>query len=238
MKTAHAGTMPPRLCPAVETLLRYERTIVPHVAIVRARALARARDALRAGERMVVIAPSMPVAGYRFLLGAAASVTLLASAAAAYQWLRPPVRATRAEAPVVVRAAQVQPVPAPAEPTLRAPTKPSAAVAPASADPSGKGAAGTRAVKEDALVDELYVLERAQQSAAHGDYTAVLVATADHERRYPAGRLCEEREALRLRALVGLGREKEARLVAAGFRRAFPHSVFLPKLDDLLASAR
>lgn len=245
MKTATAGTMPPRLCPAIEVLLQHERTIVPHVAIVRARALARAREAVRTGERMVRVAPSMPGLAHRFLFGAAAGITLLASAAAAYQLLRHQgaESALRSPASVLVRAAQVQSVPPQDQAAPRTAAKPAAAPAEAPArDVAGKPAAGVRATapagKEEVLGEELHLLERAQQSAAHGDYAAVLVATGDHERRFPAGRLCEEREALRLRALIGLGRDRDARLAASGFRRAFPHSVFLPKLEDMLASTR
>jgi len=88
--------------------------------------------------------------------------------------------------------------------------------------------------KDDAS-GELRLLERALTLNARGEHAAVLALAADHERRYPAGRLCEEREVLRLRALLGLGRGNEARRAVAGFRRDFPHSVLLPKLDEMLA---
>jgi hypothetical protein len=69
-----------------------------------------------------------------------------------------------------------------------------------------------------------------------GDYTDVLAILAEHERRYPAGRLSEEREVLRVKALVGLGRGGEARRAAASFRLHFPRSVLLRKIDEILAS--
>jgi hypothetical protein len=83
---------------------------------------------------------------------------------------------------------------------------------------------------------ELQLLIRARQSDAQGDYAEVLAVVADHERRYPAGRLSEEREVLRVKALVGLGRASESRQAAAKFRREFPRSVLLQKIEDLLAS--
>ena len=80
------------------------------------------------------------------------------------------------------------------------------------------------------------LLIRARQSDALGDYAAVLAIVAEHERRHPAGRLSEEREVLRVKALVGLGRGGEARHAAASFRRQFPRSVLLQTIDEMLAS--
>jgi hypothetical protein len=70
-----------------------------------------------------------------------------------------------------------------------------------------------------------------------GDYPEVLAIVAEHERSHPGGRLSEEREVLRVRALVGLGRRSEARRAAAGFHRQFPQSVLLPKVDEILTSS-
>jgi hypothetical protein len=60
------------------------------------------------------------------------------------------------------------------------------------------------------------------------------LALANHERHFPAGRLAEEREALKVTALLGLNRRDDARRVASQFRRRFPHSVLLPHMDDVL----
>jgi hypothetical protein len=114
------------------------------------------------------------------------------------------------------------------------------AVPPASALPAkatGTSRPTSPTAKQEIVIEELRLLERAQQFAARGDYAAALAVTTEHERRYSGGRLCEEREALRLRALIGLGRDNEARQAAARFRRDFPRSVLLPKLDDMLVSS-
>jgi outer membrane protein assembly factor BamD (BamD/ComL family) len=77
----------------------------------------------------------------------------------------------------------------------------------------------------DAYALELRILERARAAVAAGDFSAALRAIANHQRRFPAGRLQEEREALRVKALSGLGRSDEARRAAERFRERFPRSV-------------
>jgi hypothetical protein len=240
MKLAGWNPMLSRPSPAIETLLAQERVIVPYVAIVRARALARARDALRAGDVMTMAAHAVPGLAHRLLFGAAAGIAVVATAAAAYQllprrtFLAPPRHAQP------IHVLQYAENPAPAE--VAVPPMPStrpAVAAPATAPAGGpaKAPAATRS-PEAIVVEELALLERAQQSVMRADYVAVLTVAAEHERRFPAGRLCEEREALRLRALIGLGRDRDARAAAVRFRRDFPRSVFLPRLDDMLAISR
>jgi hypothetical protein len=63
------------------------------------------------------------------------------------------------------------------------------------------------------------------------DHAAVLASA----REYPAGRLREEREAQRLRALDYLGCGGEARLAVEHFRCESPFSVLVPKRNALLA---
>ena len=84
--------------------------------------------------------------------------------------------------------------------------------------------------------EEIQLLNHARQSDARGDYASVLAIVTEHERSHPAGRLSEEREVLRVKALVGLGHGGDARHAAAKFRRQFPRSVLLQKIDDMLAS--
>lgn len=240
MKTADSAQRLPPFCPTVEALLAHERVIVSQVEIVRARALARARNALKAGDVAARATPSVPKYGRPLWFAAAAGIALLASAAAAYQVLRSPT--PRALSPHLLQYAQVAPSSAVAE-TVPAPAAKSApvrAVPPASALPAkapGTSRPTSPAAKQEIVIEELRLLERAQQFAGRGDYAAVLAVTTEHERRYSGGRLCEEREALRLRALIGLGRDNEARQAAARFRRDFPRSVLLPKLNDMLVSS-
>jgi hypothetical protein len=61
---------------------------------------------------------------------------------------------------------------------------------------------------------------------------------AEHARRFKDGRLTEEREALRVKSLAGLGRSDEARRAAAAFRARFPRSVLLSAVNQMSPSER
>jgi len=52
-------------------------------------------------------------------------------------------------------------------------------------------------------------------------------------RRFRKGGLVEEREALRVKSLAGLGRHEEARRAAAEFHARFPDSVFLSTFERM-----
>jgi hypothetical protein len=225
--TTSSRTIPP-LSPAIQGLLAYERDVVAQPEIVAARALARAREALHAQEALSFAPPRRaPRPIFRLAFAAAAGMVLMAGAAAAYQMLRSPHSASQPPAPriapkpsFVTTPAWEPPSPTPAEPVpLTAPPKVSSAV---------RGASQA----------ELRFLVRARQADARGDYAKVLSLLAQHQRGYPVGRLAEEREVLRVKALVGLGRQGKARQVAADFRHHFPRSVLLPKVDEMLASSR
>lgn len=82
---------------------------------------------------------------------------------------------------------------------------------------------------------EIAMLEKARAAITKGAFAAALSPLGEHARQFPAGHLVEEREALRIRALVGLGKGNEARRAAAAFRRRFPQSIMLPRIDELVA---
>jgi hypothetical protein len=237
MKADDANRTPPPLSPSTLALLSHEHVPPPQPEMVRARALARARAALREPSTTTARAESTPTR--RLLIAAAAGIILMAGVAAAFQVIRRPVPpspgpqaspSSRARSTVAPRA-----VPesvstdsreaSPAHPAVVAPAAHASAPLP-----------GRRPVLSGGRTDELRILTRARQSDARGDYFSVLALVAQHERAHPDGRLAEEREVLRVKALVGLGRGREARLAAARFRRQFPRSVLLPTIDDMLAS--
>jgi hypothetical protein len=112
-----------------------------------------------------------------------------------------------------------------------APTVPSPASAIATARLSTP-----RLSRDDAAREELHLLRRARAAVARGDFAAALAPIAEHTRRFKDGRLAEEREALRVKALAGLGRTDEARRAAAAFEARFPHSVLLPAVSRMPAS--
>jgi hypothetical protein len=231
-------TLPPALPAAIEDLLASERALVALPEMVRARALARAREALRdspegARPRRRVA----PARNRRLVLAAAAGVAILAGTAAAFQMIRRP--APHSEASQVPRLPAAAPNftgPALALAPVAAPVRALDNVAPASPKADSPTRKPAFAGKREGGLEEVRLLDQARQSDARGDYATALTVVAEHERGFPAGRLSEEREVLRLKALVGLGRGNEARHAAARFHRQFPRSVLLRKIDDMLAS--
>ena len=221
---ARLPTIPP-LSPDVETLLAYERDIVFQLDLVRARALARARralygnDVLSTGHSLVghQYVPMPMVMGMVVATGLAAAIELLLSGG----MRQTETGVKRLFHPVV---------------DLTSPASETCAAAP-SVEPLN-AAVATHVVAGSDGLEELRLLDRARQFARRGDYSAALAATRDHQRKFSDGRLVEEREALRIRALMGLGRVTEAGEAAALFRRRFPRSVLLETIDRMMASLR
>lgn len=84
---------------------------------------------------------------------------------------------------------------------------------------------------------ELRLLRQARAAIARGAFADALVTISEHARRMPSGRLAEEREALRVRSLSGLRRHVDARRAADAFKARFPHSVLLPRVDQMAQEA-
>jgi len=122
---------------------------------------------------------------------------------------------------VAVGGALVGPLPPNDASFERAPVQPRA---PGS---SAAGTEGNRAPNVKQYATELALLEPARSSIAHGNYGAALAAIDQHRREFPNGQLSEEREALRVRALWGLGQKPAALAAAKVFRRRFPRSGLL-----------
>jgi hypothetical protein len=239
MRIDNTSRTPPLPAP-IEALLASERVLVPQPEIVRARALARARAAIRTDRETAMPLPRVTSArGRRLVLAAAVSIAFVAGAAAAFQMMRQRVPATNQAAQPVLRPTAGGPPPAaPAlAPSVVEQTAPARTVGiVVSPKPSVTVRRTVAGANGDGGLAELRLLDRARQSDARGDYVSVLAVVAEHERGFPAGRLSEEREVLKLKALVGLGRGNEARHAAARFHRQFPRSVLLAKIDDMLAS--
>ena len=84
--------------------------------------------------------------------------------------------------------------------------------------------------------EELRLLEQARVAVAREDFASALVPLAAHARRFRDGRLTEEREALRVKALLGLGRRDEVRQAAAAFVARFPRSLLVPIVNQMASS--
>ncbi len=65
-----------------------------------------------------------------------------------------------------------------------------------------------------------------------GDSEGALAAVEEHATKFPHGKLAEEREALKIQALVAEDRDPEARAALGAFRRTYPKSLLGPALEE------
>lgn len=219
----------PPLSDDVQRLLAAERGAPPASDDLRARALARAAAAFREG----AVIPTRWVFRRRIpLLAAAALGVLVALAAlAAYRAAGDADRGTAPSTPAVtpVPASVPDTTPSAVERAEPTPGAVGTAESQKAADPS---AAVRRPSPDEAYAAELAMLQRARAAVARGNHSAALEAIAEHQRRFPTGRLREEREALRVKALAGLGRRDEARRAAERFKTEFPRSVLSSSIEQ------
>ncbi len=126
--------------------------------------------------------------------------------------------------PEVVPSASVMRAPSATVPVSASAPKPSSPQATASADAPPQSL-------DKSLTAERALVERARVALSRHQGTMALDALAEHEATFPRGRLVEEREALRVRALVDAGHTAEAETKARAFRARWPNSVFLSAVD-------
>jgi hypothetical protein len=100
------------------------------------------------------------------------------------------------------------------------------AEAPPTASPSSRGLAAERAL-----------LDVARGALARGEAGEALRATERHASEYPTGALVEEREAIAIKALVALGRTKEARVRLLEMERRFPNGLMLRAVKSAVEQA-
>ena len=217
--TGSSGKLPP----GMQTLLDCERKMTVLPAAARARMLSRARAALAAG---VATRPFPSRAPSAFRWAAAAGLACVAAVAAGAAVYTVAVRAR----PVAPPGAAASPAESPA-PHWSAGDELIANLLPPPVPnprPARTGAGAVRA--------ELRLLQQAREAVAREDFLLALQLIAEHARRFKTGRLAEEREALRVKALVGLGRRGAARRAATDFEANFPRSPLLPTVSELLDS--
>jgi hypothetical protein len=213
-----------KLSPEVRFLLDRERFIAVLPAVARARALSRARTALAAGVATRAIPSSAPSA---VRLAVAMGLGCMATAAVGAAAFEVGLRA-RATAPLVAPSPPVG-VPAShwnaeATPIANPPAAPVVR-----ARPPQSGAVAVRM--------ELRLVEQARAAVAQEDFVLAIELLAEHAHRFKTGRLVEEREALRVTTLAGLGRRQDARRAAADFEANFPRSPLLSTVSQMLDSA-
>jgi hypothetical protein len=215
----------------IRPLLDEERVNPAQPAAVRARALARARAALAAGLVAPAEAPLPTPARSPWMTSVALACAISAAVnVAAYQIhahsasmsASAAERAVPAPGPIgaITKTPALGPVLAPIDEGL----PPSAMISLARKKPANTARS------------ELRLLSRARAALARADFATALPPIAEHARRFRDGRLAEEREALRVGALAGLGRQQEARHAASAFRTRFPQSVLVPAVDRISAA--
>jgi hypothetical protein len=147
--------------------------------------------------------------------------------------------------PVVIEVPVPRPAPS-VEPSVRSSD---AGEAP---DPSAREPAPSNAIKprfkpapavdepttQSELARERAIIDVVRAAIARGHADSALEAVARHEKEFPEGRLREEREGLRILALVRAGRMDQAKGAALRFKQAYPNSLLWPAIDGALGAAR
>jgi hypothetical protein len=228
------GVCPDPELAEIRSLFSIERELVPEPVETRNRAIQRAQAALPRFLPVQVASRSPRPRLVRVGQAAAAAVLLTGLCALAFQagyHMKSHGSAAPASVPAVTPSVIVVSVPAP--PSASSPsTDPERPLA----EPSPAKATAARPVRSavEAYAAELRVLQPAQQAVARHDFASALAAIAEHQRRFPSGRLAEEREALRVKALLGLGRTAEADRAGAAFGEHFPKSALRGRIDAML----
>ena len=232
----HAGKKPSGLSPSVEALVAHERVLPAQPEDVRARILSRAHAATLAGPPATEPLPVTRVGASQSLAAGTVAVAVAGIAAAIYLFGGSAPSAPVEKTPVAAKPPAItlpEPSSARASGSEPAPVAPSARAQPVE---TPVASARPTASRQEGGPEEIQLLSDARKADARRDYASVLSILSEHERKFPGGRLSEEREVLRVKALVGLGRTDQARRTAARFRRQFPKSVLLHKVDEMLAS--
>jgi hypothetical protein len=223
---------PPPLLPELEALLAPHRTVLPLAPSVEARAIARAAAAAELPERGAGRVLTRP--WWVFAAAAGAVLVLGAAAYAARAWIGEP--SSRVPADGAPGLSPGSSAPRPRALVSSAAQETEAAAALATEAPSRRRVIGkTGAATVRPTNAELQLLRGAREHVTRGDFAGALAIIAEHVRRFRNGALVEEREALRVKSLAGLGRHEEAQRAAAAFHARFPRSVFLSTFERMQA---
>ena len=90
----------------------------------------------------------------------------------------------------------------------------------------------------DSLAAERALVERARTAMARSRAADALAALRQHRKKFPAGQLAEEREALTVIVLASLGENDQASEIAARFRKKYPQSLLMPAVNAALEENR
>ena len=137
------------------------------------------------------------------------------------------VKEVRVEVPIEVPVPTpvLTPAPVPAPRPAHANKHVEPAPAPIAAQP-----APTAAELDAQLREERAVLEMARTSLGRKDAKGALAQLEEHQHRFPDGRLAEERDAMMVTTLEGLGQHEQARERAKAFLSKYPDSLLAPQV--------
>jgi hypothetical protein len=102
--------------------------------------------------------------------------------------------------------------------------------------PSSRRAHGERLSSTSTFSAERILLDEARGALVQGEPQRALVLLGRHRARFSSGLLSEERDAMRVEALVAASRYGEARAAARAFRTSNPRSLFLATVDSAVES--
>jgi hypothetical protein len=135
----------------------------------------------------------------------------------------PPATASAPVKPPAVATSKAEPPPAPASVAARAEAELVRLVPESPASPPRK------APTADPLVEEVAILSRATSQLRAGRPAEGLRLLEEHQRKFPNGRLTEERRAARIQALCALGDRTAAEAELARLAHAAPRSPHLAR---------
>jgi hypothetical protein len=93
-------------------------------------------------------------------------------------------------------------------------------------------ASATESASSGPVRSEIEILKEA--AGARGNPGRMLELVNEHARQHPKGMLGQEREMLRIEALVGLGKRAEAKALADAFRKGNPSSAYAERLNQIV----
>lgn len=225
--------------PTSDAMLAAERNFAPANEQLRARVMARVRASVLQSRAVVRVVPT-PRRRYKNAVKVVTVPVVLSAAIAFAFQLEHELRERTAPPPRLEERLLPRPrvdardwLPSSVEiPLEEVPWVPEQVVDPRSDSAGRDSLAG--GLNADAYAKELRLLEPAQRAVANKNFAAALTPISEHRQRFPSGVLAEEREALFVKALVGLGRMTEAREAGIRFRKRFPKSTLLGRINALL----
>jgi hypothetical protein len=151
------------------------------------------------------------------------------------QWLAPAPLVVAVDAPPpMVATAMAAPTPTIA--SIQASELPPSIAITAQPIPASAEGASPAPAASTALDRERELLDVAKSALRRRLAEVALDAIDRHGSQFPAGQLREEREALRVQALVLAGRRDEASVKAAEFKKDYEDSLLLPSVEQSVAS--